>query len=504
MAEEAAIAEAASDLELCIICMNSFIRDAENHYIRQVCNHPKEKHYCCTECLEKYETEHQEKYGKERPFLTMYPANVHPPQYYPRAAYPNTKCPCEGCPYSFYPIRDGPTRLIHTKREGKMPESCSFQSHGKTKMTNCMYSNALSSWIPANIEMYEIANFKEGRLNGKYLIIHLYQKLPPKNLPMDPWLSDSYANIRSAAMVALLTFENGLIKSVEEYVSLKHRQISEYMHELSSRLYLSKEGKDMSSGLITLDTIYQDLLSEERRQDFSHLVLMNEYQYEMNIFTLSKRYTMVYDTSSIQYYDGQKELPSSEPLPLGYYTRPLEICERTPYITPEILKKLSIKKTDPGVPSISNRPFKLDHRPSYLKTKRYDYKSNNVHFLDFLQPSAFFQGDNKVIHTKFTLFTEIDYKIVSNLETKQDIMWKTSYHDNGEIHCRKRYKTPDEGLIHQDGPEIYYYENGQVKVIAEYVKGKKEGYLFEYGRSGGAITGYAFYEKGKRTLFFQG
>jgi hypothetical protein len=486
------MAEAASsDLELCIVCMNSFIADPDGTYIRQVCNHPTEKHYCCIECLEKYETQQQERFAKERRFFTMYSANVHPPQHYPKATYGHTKCPCSGCDYSFHPIRDGPTKLFHTKREGWMPMCCLFEACGKRKTTIYMSSNALSKVIRANIEMYEIANFKEGRLDGKYLIIHLYKKILPTsdNLLLDQWTSDSSANMRPTAMVALLTFENGLIKSAKEHISLKHRQISEYMEEL----YLSRFSSEI--GKITPDKIYHDLLeggvsSPVPNPNPYHLALMNEYQYEMNLPTYSRRDRLVYDMESIHYYEVQevqKEPPSPD-FPQGYYSRPVEINENTLYLTPEILKKMAIEREGDD-PPISNFPFQGDHQfRYYLKTKRDLYKLTK-----------------NSEDTTLTLCVEHEYKIITSTYIEQECIWKTSYYDNGNIHCKQRNKGSYEtGLMYQDGPEIYYYDNGQLKVISHYVNDKKEGYLFEYERNSGAITGYAFYQKGKRTLLFQG
>ncbi len=487
MAEEEA---ATSDLELCIVCMNSFIADPENHYIRQVCNHPTEKHYCCIECLEKYEAKHQESYAKERRFFTMYTANVHPPQHYPKATYGHIKCPCSGCDHSFHPIRDGPTRLFHTKRDGWIPECCQFEAYGKRKTTNYMSSNALSKEIRANIEMYEIANFKEGRLDGKYMIIHLYKKICPEKLPMDSWTSDLYAKMRPLAMVAIITFKNGLIESMEEYISLKHRQISEYMDDL----YQSRFSSEIKIGKITPDKIHDDLLEgggcPVAIPNPYHLVRMNEYRYEMNLPTYSRRDILIYDTKSIHYYDGQKEPPSPD-FAQGYYSRPIEISEKTPCLTPEILKKMAIEREGTDRPPITNFPFQGDHQfRYYLKTKRNQYKLSK-------------NSEGLYVETTITLCVEHEYKVITSTYIEQECIWKTSYYDNGNIHYKQRYKGSYEtGLMHQDGPEIYYYDNGQLKVISHYVNGKKEGYLFEYGRSGGAITGYAFYQKGKRTLFF--
>lgn len=473
--------------------MNSFIADPENHYIRQVCNHPTEKHYCCIECLEKYEAQHQERYAKDRRFLTMYTANVHPTQHYPKATYGHIQCPCSGCDYSFHPNRDGPTKLFHTKRQDWMPECCQFEAYGKTKITNYMSSNALSKLVKADIEMYEIANFKDGRLDGKYMIIHLYKKIlaTPENLPMDPWKSDIYAKMRPMAMVALLTFENGLIKSVKEHISLKHRQIREYMEEL----YLSRFSSEI--GKITPEKIHQDLLEGvgvggEDGSNPYHLALINEYKYEMNLPTYSRRDILIYNTLSIHYYDGQKEPPSPN-FPQGYYTCPVEINEKTPYLTLEILKKMAIEREGDDHHPISNFPFQGDNQfRYYLKTKRSQYKLTK-------------NSEGLFVDTKLKLCVEFEYKIITNTYIEQEYIWKTSYHDNGSIHYRQRSKGSIEtGVMHQDGPEIYYYDNGQLKVISHYVNGKKEGYLFEYGRNSGAITGYAFYQKGKRTLFFQG
>ncbi len=458
----------------CVIC-------GEPDDLRRACNSPKEEHYACAECIEEYEVAMMKSYGEKRKFFTMeYAQEFSGPSdqdIYPKATYARAKCPCEGCKYSFYPVRDGPTRLHLTELSTDMPECCRFQVcpqssthiYGAKNKLNMFNICAGVNWIEANLKIYEIANFKEGRLNGKYLIVHLYKKVSLKKIDGNTVLmEEEYKKYLPMVMVSVITFENGLIKSLDEYVSHKYWGITAYFGEV--RLFTKEP---------TPDQIYQDLLGEEGAKDRYHLIRIKSVQYEMNMISHMKTYYMVYDSTRLG-----KDLDSPPP----YYSILSEVQENTLYITPAILKQMRIIVDGSRIYTI--RPLILNPEIHYLKRVKSLYRINKKWNDDISEKKAY------LIYR-----IETDYKVISQKKTQHHYMWNTSYYESGQIYSRIGYSFINSGYTEQDGPEVFYYENGQVKRQVEYRNGKREGYLFEYARDG-TLTQYAYYQKGKKVAFY--
>jgi hypothetical protein len=491
----------AINLELCILCLESFVHDEKEEFIRRVCNHPLEKHYCCTDCRKTYEDKHLKRCASERYIFSKKYADL-----YPNAMYMTTPCPCEECGYSYYSKRDG-SHGMWAQGTGKTPHNCAYLIGTGTESHRCQYFDQMGcSQYITTLKSFEMASFKEGRLNGKYIIIQLYMcDLSSKDaLTVSQIHPSGRCAYLPTATVSVLEFKAGVLQTVNEYLSLKFGGIYEYIGTLSQSQSLS------------IENIYKELLGGEKMAQHG-FVHMTEYRYDTNILVYEKRNMLAYNQLPLYKYgtmdhpDVLSDRERSIGTPLldvanGYYVIKKMETVMKPYITKQIKKRYVTKIPDPNPDPIED-PYKK--RCIKIRETPYRVAPTSDNAFQYLEKRVDEYGllHYGKIGTKIKSYlgrrSEYINKPVNETKCHYDVRRITIYRQNGSMHDQRETKYVNGGVAPLlDGPCVYYHDNGQIKAEFHYVGGKREGHYFAYDCDG-KLRQCGFYTNNKLELLFQ-
>ncbi len=453
----------------CLHCLKAYpVEDPEK--IRRVCNNPDpaSQHYLCTECVTAYEdacmVKHLEKnFYSQRIILNHL-----------EATYALTKCPCPDCPYSFYPVRDGPTRLTITDSpDARLYKLSCIHPHNVTYLGDTSIHHT-----KGECRSYEIANYKKGRLHGKYVILQLMRD-NDQHLTKDYSYYPSNLTIaKPTILLGVLEFQNGFLKRVDQYFSFKYRVIREMLERIEQRP--------------TPEKLYEMFIGTPEITAKNGFILMNHHRYgEYNDLIHMTHYIMSYNGLKI------KEFPTNydpnDPIP--YCSGKVHIADFKIYLSPKIQEKF---------------PTTAFHDFPYDITLTYDHIWKQTTYYGMCIKKFIESNDPKKNILKTFIQSTSEFFLIpteDGSKTRYDVStYKRYYRETGQLHHIYQLKSISGGnptsFPKKWGEDISYHPNGQLCRLVHYENGKPSGYVYHYSTNG-TITSIAHYQNGVKSLLYQ-
>ena len=488
----------------CLQCSTAFPEEMKDpSKIRRVCNNPDSQHYLCAECRLRatqcsiFGSSQQScrlpdtfcsLSGSQEGCITAYEDacmvkhlkknfySVRPNGNYVDATYALAKCPCSECPYSFYPVRDGSTRLYQTdSSDARLYKFSSVHPRNVAYLSEKSLHNT-----KGECRSYEIANYKEGRLHGKYVVLQLMRD-NDKHLIQDySYYALTETITKPIVMLAIFEFQNGFLKRVDQYFSFQYRAIREMMDAIQSP--------------ITPENLYEILVGTPEITAKNGFIIMSHHRYgDYNNLVHMTHYIMSYNGLKI------KEFPTNyDPiLPVPYHSAKMHIADFKLYLSPKIQEKF---------PTAAFHDFPYDVTLIYDHVwKQTTYYGMCLKKFTGTSPKAvsiYYDNLKTSIQStsEFSLIpTEDGSKTIYDICT-----YKRYYRETGQLHHIYQLKSSGNpgNSPKKWGNDISYHPNGQICRLVHYENGKPSGYVYYYSTNG-TITSIAHYQDGIKSILYQ-
>jgi hypothetical protein len=458
----------------CLQCSTAYPEEADPEKIHRICNNPDpaSQHYLCAECMTAYEDACMTKYLKKNFFSVRTNGN------HLEATYALAKCRCPDCPYLFYPVRDGPTRLTITDS----PDARLYKF-------SCIHPQNVSYLGDTSIHhtkgecrSYEIANYKEGRLHGKYVILQMMRD-NDKHLTQDYSYYPSNQTItKPILLLGVFEYQNGFLKRVDQYFSFQYRAIREMMD--------ATEPSQSQSPPPTPEKLYEMLIGSPEITAKNGFILMNHHRYgEYNDLIHMTHYIMSYNGLKI------KEFPSNDngKDPIPYCSGKVHIADFKIYLSPKIQEKFPTT-------AFHNFPYDITLIYDYIWKQTTYYGICLKKFIENIDPNK------NILKTFIQSSSEISLiPTEDGSKTRYDVStYKRYYGETGQIHHIYQLKCGGNPASSPKkwGEDISYHPNGQLCRLIHYENGKPSGYVYHHSTNG-TITSIAHYQDGVKSLLYQ-